>query len=700
MASNLYKYFLSLFFLFYQTVLLSETLDEIIVSGDWREIEQNRKESSLEVFNENFLEKRKIKHFEDLTYSIPNLNFAASDSRPRYFQIRGIGERSGYEGTPNSSVGFLIDDIDFSGQGGIASSYDIQQVEVYRGPQGARMGANSLAGMIYIKTNDPVDRYQAEANLTIGDYGRKDLGGVINVPVSDNLKYRLSVKKENVDGFRNNLYLNKSDTSRKDEQSYRLKLKWEPNKKSELNFVHFGHDFDDPADIWTIDNSLNTLSDRPGMDAQDSNAYGLKYLNSLTFGELQLLYSRTDSDIIFSYDADWGNPLSHQPYIYDYFSETLRNRKTSNMELRLLSNNSNVTNSVFEWIAGISIFEIDEDNSKSDDGAYGDPFDGYETFYSSSFFSSDFSSKSKSLFGNLDYLFSNKSKLSFGYRWEDWKADYLDSNSESFNPSNNMNGGKISYINNPDSATTYFLSIAKGYKQGGFNLGTGFNDSKFSNSINYDPETLINYEIGLNKYLTNFDTFFDLVFFYSDRKDQQVLISTQVDPQDPNTFLYLTKNAAEGKNYGAEFSLKTELTEALDAYIDIGILKTEIRNYESRKDLEGRDQAHAPSYSFAGGINWKLTDQLELLLDINGKNSFYYSDSHDNESDSYVLTNLNLIYQNQKITYNFWIRNIFDEYYSVRGFYFGNEPPNFEDTLYERHGDPRNLGLTITYNFE
>ena len=116
--------------------------------------------------------------------------------------------------------------------------------------------------------------------------------------------------------------------------------------------------------------------------------------------------------------------------------------------------------------------------------------------------------------------------------------------------------------------------------------------------------------------------------------------------------------------------------------------------------MEGREQAHAPSYSFAGGISWKFTDQLELLLDINGKNSFYYSDSHDNESDSYVLTNLNLIYQNQKITYNFWIRNIFDEYYSVRGFYFGNEPPNFEDTLYERHGDPRNLGLTITYNFE
>ena len=56
----------------------------------------------------------------------------------------------------------MIDDIDFSGQGGIASSYDIQQVEIYRGPQGSRMGANALAGLIYIKTNDPEDIFEVE----------------------------------------------------------------------------------------------------------------------------------------------------------------------------------------------------------------------------------------------------------------------------------------------------------------------------------------------------------------------------------------------------------------------------------------------------------------------------------------------------------------------------------------------------------
>ena len=152
MTSHILKYSISLGFLLFQALVFTETIDEIVVNGDWRQEEINKKNSSLIVFSEEDINKKQYKHFEDLTYAVPNLNFAASDSRPRYFQIRGIGERSGYEGTPNSSVGFLIDNIDFSGQGGIASSYDIDQVEIYRGPQGSRMGANALAGMIYIKT--------------------------------------------------------------------------------------------------------------------------------------------------------------------------------------------------------------------------------------------------------------------------------------------------------------------------------------------------------------------------------------------------------------------------------------------------------------------------------------------------------------------------------------------------------------------
>ena len=171
------------------------------------------------------------------------------------------------------------------------------------------------------------------------------------------------------------------------------------------------------------------------MDSQDTRALGvnLEFINRLN--TLKVLYSKTDTDVVFSYDADWGNAQSHFPYVYDYFSETLRHRETSNIELRILSNklDTNFSNQI-QWIAGFSFYEIDESNDRKDDGAYGDPNDGFGTFYSESFFSSDYSSESKSLFGNLDYLISETLKLSFGFRWEDWDADYLDSNEELFTP--------------------------------------------------------------------------------------------------------------------------------------------------------------------------------------------------------------------------------------------------------------------------
>lgn len=140
------------FLSFFTINLISEDIEEIIVKGDWREAKLLEEDSSLVLLRNEIIESQPIKHFENLSYLVPNLNFAASDSRARHFQIRGIGERSGYERTPNSAVGFLIDDIDFSGQGGIATTFDVEQIEVHRGPQGSRIGSNALAGLIYIKT--------------------------------------------------------------------------------------------------------------------------------------------------------------------------------------------------------------------------------------------------------------------------------------------------------------------------------------------------------------------------------------------------------------------------------------------------------------------------------------------------------------------------------------------------------------------
>ena len=693
------KFFLFLLPILFSISIFSQDVEEIIVKGEYREKSINEEDSSITIIQSKKIESQAIKHFQQLSYLVPNLNYAASDSRARYFQIRGIGERSGYQGTPNSSVGFLIDDIDYSGQGGIATLFDVDQVEVYRGPQGSRTGANALAGLIYIKTKEPTDKFEVTSELTIGDYGTQNIGVAFGGPMKNKkLKYRVVFRTDYADGFRKNIYLNKSDTSKKDELTLRYKLNWEFNETTNIDFLISKIDMDDPADIWTIDGSLNTLSDRPGMDSQNTDSFKVKISKNFANFELQSITSSTKTDIIFSYDADWGNYDSHFPYTYDYFSETLRKRDTFNQELRILSKNIDFSkNNPFEWIFGFNFSELEETNTTKDDGIYGDPSDPYGPYASETIVSRNYDSENISIFGNFDYFLSDNYKIAFGLRYETWESKYKDSNNESFNPSDNMNGGKISLIKNNKNNSNIYVSIARGYKQGGFNLGLDAADNSNKDSLLYDPEFLTNYEIGINSNMTDLN--YSLVIFFSKREDQQVLISKQVDPTDPNTFSFLTQNAAEGENYGLEIDSNYSVNNNLNLFANLGILKTKIKNWESRADLQNRAQAHAPEKTYAVGANLDLKNNLYVKIDFNGKSSFYYSDSHDNKSKKYQLLNATIGYSKANLSAEFWVRNIFDKYYSTRGFFFGNEAPDFTETLYKRQGDPRNIGFTIRYKF-
>ena len=677
--------------------ICAEEVEEIIIKADWREAPITDGDTSTFVLSGNEIKAQPIKHFENLSYLVPNLNFAASDSRARYFQIRGIGERSGYLGTPNSSVGFLIDDVDYSGQGGIATLFDVDQVEVIRGPQASRIGANALAGLIYIKTKEPTEEFEASSEINLGSYNTQSAGIVLSGPVTKNkdVKFRFVVRQDQSDGFRKNLFLNKSDTSSKDELTLRLKIDFELSETSNSKLLLSYVDMDDPADIWTIDNSLNTLSDRPGMDSQKTDTLGYKYFKKFDQFELQSFTSTTDTFVVFSYDADWGNSESHAPYTYDYFSETLRDRQSFNQEFRLVSNSNNLP---FSWVLGTTFLSLDETNDRQDDGIYGDPSDPFGPYESLTISSSDYSSNNLSFFGNIDYELAKDLVISLGVRAEEWKAKYSDTNNENFNLSNDMFGGKVSVSYLMENIGNAYLSYAKGYKQGGFNVGLGLLGQVDPNELEYDPEYLTNYELGINSKISDFT---DLSFniFYSQREDQQVLISTQVDPNDPNTFVYLTQNAAEGLNYGFEGSFDTQLNDALSLFLNLGYLETEIKNWASRPDIEGREQAHAPKYSFSAGAEYYFQENTSFEINFIGKSGFYYSDSHNNKSDSYVLTNAALRHSVDNWVIDLWVQNLFDEYYSTRGFFFGNEAPDFIDTLYRRHGDPRHFGLSVRYDF-
>ena len=129
-------------------------LEEIVVS-EFRQSSSLELDSSITILNRETIESATLQHFEELISLVPNMNFSGDGARARYFQLRGIGELEQYEGAPNPSIGFIVDDIDLSGVGGISSVFDIQQVEVLRGPQATRFGASALAGMIYVQSADP-----------------------------------------------------------------------------------------------------------------------------------------------------------------------------------------------------------------------------------------------------------------------------------------------------------------------------------------------------------------------------------------------------------------------------------------------------------------------------------------------------------------------------------------------------------------
>src|SRR5687768_1539675 len=153
-------------------------LEEIVVTASLRPEPAQQFAASTTVLSARTLHDAGMQHFEDVLALVPNLNWAGGTSRPRYFQLRGIGELEQYQGAPNPSIGFLVDEIDFSGIGMIASTFDVEQVEVLRGPQGTRYGANALGGLIKVKTRDAVPVRELGTELTVGGDGLWSAGAV------------------------------------------------------------------------------------------------------------------------------------------------------------------------------------------------------------------------------------------------------------------------------------------------------------------------------------------------------------------------------------------------------------------------------------------------------------------------------------------------------------------------------------------
>ncbi len=682
-------------------------LDEIIVTATLRKGLLEETPGSVSVLTGTTLHDAGQQHFEDVLPLVPNLNWAADTSRPRYFQIRGIGELQQYQGAPNPSVGFLIDDIDFSGLGSAATLFDVDRIEVLHGPQGTLYGANALAGLIYVKSADPVDTFGGRAELDVGDYNERSYGAVITGPVSAlDSAFRLAVQRYTGDGFYHNAYLGRSDTDKRDELTVRAKWRYQPSDAWHTDVTLLRAQMNNGYDAFAVDNSRTTQSDHPGVDRQYSTGLSARSTyTGLGAATLTTIATYADTHVDYGFDGDWGNPTLWAPYTFDFTDYQLRHRSTRSLEFRLGDTPAKGPDHGISWLFGVYAFELRESLADTNAGTYIDPFDATQSSDTLTVITSRYRSRSGALYGQLDGDFGTRTRWSLGLRSERHTSHYNDittnlsaaSMANNFAPADNLWGGEASLDLAVAEGQHVYVLASRGYKASGFNLSAGL----APNQVQFGPEWDLNLEMGHKLQLDQGRLRIDTALFYMGRHNEQLLTGEQLDPSNPNTFIYFTGNAKSGFNYGLEGSASWAATRRLEFGGSLGLLQTRYRGFvQNGLTLPDRALPHAPPWQAALNATFRDPRGPYARLDVTGQGPFFYDlPPNSTRSSPYALVNGKLGWDSPHWELYLWARNLLDKNFTVRGFYFGDEPPDFFNKLYVQLGEPRSWGLHLTAKY-
>ncbi|MDB9724275.1 TonB-dependent receptor [bacterium] len=683
-----------------EPTLANSVFEEVIVTSDFRDTGLLKTPASITVFDSQTIAQRQARHLEHLLNLAPNVNFSSGASRGRFIQIRGIGERSQFIEPLNPSVGILVDGIDFTGIAGAATTMDIAQIEILRGPQGTLYGANALAGLINLRANQPSKQTQGNLEVSLGDYSTQTLSAAIGGPVSEDLGYRVALQQHSSDGYIRNDFLQRDDTDNIDELSLRTILDWQASENLDLNLTVFHVNADNGYDGFSLDNTRNTLSDNPGHDRQESTAVALKSnwrLNSAV--ELVSLISFADNNVEYGYDEDWayGDNLCIDfecPYDdpYNSFDNYNRDRQNLSLDVRLVSNDgAQIFDGSTDWVVGIYWRDEDEELLR-------------EYTYAEADFTSDFETGNRAIYGQLDTQLSDNLTLTTGLRYEKRKADYSDRGVVDgaveivdHDVSEDLWGGRIALQYQANANTMIYGLVSRGYKAGGVNS----NPRVAAEDREFDTELMLNYEIGVKGRWLDDKLQSQIAVFYQQRDDIQIKQSlVQSRDGGGSSFTDYFGNSAKGSNYGLEVEFNWLATDRLSLFGSVGWLETEY-DIPLSEDLNSREQAHAPGYQFALGATAQIADGLIASLDVEGKDKFYLSSSHGEQSQSYELLNANLTYEVGDWDISLWGRNLTDEEVIVRGFGgFGNDPrKGWITEPYYQFGEPRMFGVSGKYDF-
>ena len=669
-------------------------LPSVFVTGDLWQTERGKTTASVSLLDRKELGSSERGHFDDLSAYLPNLTTTGGTARSRYIQIRGIGENSQFEGeTPDSAVVFLIDDMDFTGLGSAGSLFDVKQVEVLRGPQAGAFGANAAGGLIRIVSAEPTPYWTGTVQTSMGEdsmYGGEiAIGGPLSENDQERLTMRFALKSQQSDGFYRNEFLGRDDTNERNETAARFKLRLKEDSyqwDGALLYV----DMNDGYDQFSMGNdAFRSLSNEPGRDEQESLGVSLK--GQFDPGEGFEVTSKTSvikTDSFYSYDADWTD-ASYAGYL-----STLRDREVFNQEIRIDSDSSNLS----RWTVGLYYQNLQEDS----DVHYrdGDPSQG-EFSFGQADVDSIYETETIAAFGRMAFELNEGTRLIAGLRYEMHEVAFDSVSNElgyyqgflydgKNGNDDDVLGGKLTLEHDVNTGVMAFASIARGYKAGGANSGT-FTSPEYPSV--YGEETLWNLEAGFKGSWVDNRLTGQLTAFCLSREDAQLRDSVGAG----GFFRYLTVNGEDATHLGTEAELQWQFSEDWRIAAGIGFLDAERDSYLDPGGLvPERELASAPSYNYNFRLNYSAESGVFGSIALAGRDAYFESNSHLQQRDAIATVNASAGYQFENWRISVWSKNLLDERYASRVFFFDNGDG---ERRYEALANPKQIGATLSYEF-
>ena len=711
--------------------------DEITVTAQKIERSLQETKESVAVLEEAVIVERGLIDLEDALQQTAGVSGGG-----RSFRIRGID--SGPIGTLRSELASLyVDGVALSGwvkAEGPQQLWDVQQVEILRGPQSTNLGRNSLAGAIVIKTHDPDYSNTARVRLAAGSLDTTEISGIGNLSLADGKSaVRLALRDFQNDGATDNVTRGEDDYAY--ETRLNLRLKWlyqaTDDVRLQLSAEHVENDYGDTTVAFEgsgFDRADRVaLADVRGEYPIEADLYSLTADVNLGDGwSLRSVTAGMDGDR--SRTDDFDNTAANGGVV-------TRNGQDDNwsQELRFNYDGDRLRSSFGAYYTEVDADNVNDTSATLDlEGQINALLPGLGTLFVNFGVypaeanlllsgSSTFRITNQAVFGELEYRASDSWSLSLGARYDREEQEIGGSGSSSSdvvlpNPADwaflgPAAQGAIVLVNQalavfnsqdpPVAADTDFdavlphvgvtyaasdstsvsLFAKRGYRSGGTEVtGLGFLNE-------YDPEYLTNYELALRSRLAGGRGTFNANIYYGSWEDQQIDV-----PELPGSSAFFRiENAGESELMGVEADFRYSFSPSVSAFAVLGLSETEYVDFQANgEDFSGNEFRFAPDVTGAAGINYTFPSDTFVNVTVTYQSSSFANNSNTIELESRTLLNARVSHSWGGVTLEAYGSNLTDKDYATNIFGLQPVPGQFQ---FGRMGDPLEVGARLTYGF-